>query len=247
MILSYLLLIFLSGYPQPWGKEPWYEIKNIFRRPSLPQTPSEVEPVQIWSPKELVKVYCQLGRNTKLGLQGRPTRPIGALGTSKVYRICGQTVLCYPLVFEVSDFYLSHDMALLIDNVKTELHFVSKYWRLSGRPTVCILIREEHMRDIDFRKLLDLLAGLKAGNVDGLKVRTGRLQNLVSSSCIEHLDFLSTEDQDFQAQSFQQLQHASIGYQSLTDVPQAVAYAEDTTDFRKFQHHDTGSICRWVN
>jgi len=87
------------------------------------------------------------------------------------------------------------------------------------------------------------LAGLKAGNVDGLKVRTGRLQNLVSSSCIEHLDFLSTEDQDFQAQSFQQLQHASIGYQSLTDVPQAVAYAEDTTDFRKFQHHDTGSIC----
>lgn len=65
---------------------------------------------------------------------------------SQVYRICGQTVLCYPLVFEVSDFYLSHDMALLIDNIKTELHFVSKYWRLSGRPTVCILIREEHMR-----------------------------------------------------------------------------------------------------
>lgn len=56
------------------------------------------------------------------------------------------TVLCYPLIFEVSEFYLYRDMALLIDDIKTELQFVGKYWRLSGRPTVCLLIREEHMR-----------------------------------------------------------------------------------------------------
>lgn len=37
-------------------------------------------------------------------------------------------------------------MALLIDDIKTELQFVGRYWRLSGRPTVCLLIREEHMR-----------------------------------------------------------------------------------------------------
>ena len=48
------------------------------------QTPQEVEPVQIWPPLQLVKVYCKLGCNKKLGLTGRPTRPIGALGTSKV-------------------------------------------------------------------------------------------------------------------------------------------------------------------
>ena len=130
------------------------------------QTPHEVEPVQIWPPKELVKVYEHLGYSKRLGLKvihsnisnmlidfllrvffkGRPTRPIGALGTSKIYRISGQTVLCYPLIFEVSEFYLSHDMSLLIDDIKTELHFVGRYWRLSGRPTMCILIREEHMR-----------------------------------------------------------------------------------------------------
>lgn len=56
------------------------------------------------------------------------------------------TVLCYPLIFEVSEFYLYSDMALLIDDIKTELQFVGRYWRLSGRPTVCLLIREEHMR-----------------------------------------------------------------------------------------------------
>lgn len=75
-------------------------------------------------------------------------------------------------------------MSLLIDDIKTELHFVGRYWRLSGRPTVCILIREEHMRDPQFKEMLELLAMLKKGHCDGLKVRTGRLQNLISSSCI---------------------------------------------------------------
>lgn len=48
------------------------------------QTPHEVEPVQIWSSTQLVKVYENLGVNRKLNLQGRPARPIGSLGTSKV-------------------------------------------------------------------------------------------------------------------------------------------------------------------
>ena len=118
------------------------------------QTPHEVEPVQIWPPSQLVKVYEHLGLSKQLGLKGRPTRPIGALGTSKIYRVSGQTVLCYPLIFEVSEFYLSHDMSLLIDDIKTELAFVGRYWRLSGRPTVCILIREEHMRYIRHAKTI---------------------------------------------------------------------------------------------
>lgn len=48
------------------------------------QTPHEVEPVQILSSNQLVKVYQKLGVNKKLNLQGRPARPIGSLGTSKV-------------------------------------------------------------------------------------------------------------------------------------------------------------------
>ncbi|KAK7865402.1 hypothetical protein R5R35_001882 [Gryllus longicercus] len=195
------------------------------------QTPHEVEPVQIWSSKQMVTVFEQLGVNNKLGLKGRPVRPIGALGTSKVYRVCGLTVLCYPLIFEVSEFYLYRDMALLIDDIKTELQFVGRYWRLSGRPTMCLLIREEHMRDPQFKEMLDLLAMLKKGYCDGLKVRVGRLQNLISSSCIEHLDFMNTVDVDLDLVQFRQLEHEYIGYQSLTDVPKTLTYSEEMKDF----------------
>lgn len=173
------------------------------------QTPLEVEPVQIWSSAQLVKVYEYLGVNEKLGLKGRPSRPIGALGTSKLYRICGQTILCYPLIFEVSDFYLAQDMLLLIDDIQNELNFIGRYWRMSGRPTVCILIREEHLRDIHFRDLLDLLVQFKNGQLkkSGLRIKTGRLQNLISSSCIEHLDFLHLLPHEHlpQFKSFRQL------------------------------------------
>lgn len=196
------------------------------------QTPHEVEPVQIWSSNHLVKVFSHLGVNKKLKLTGRPTRPIGALGTSKVYRVCGMTVLCYPLIFEVSKFYLYRDMALLIDDIKTELQFVSRYWRLSGRPTVCLLIREEHMRDPQFKEMLNLMAMLKKGNCDGIKVRIGRLQNLISSSCIEHLDFMtSLEASELGIEQFRQIEHEYIGYQSLTDVPVVTDYDEKYSDF----------------
>lgn len=207
------------------------------------QTPHEVEPVQIWSSTQLVQVYEHLGVNYKINLKGRPGRPIGSLGTSKVYRICGMTVLCYPLIFEVSDFYLYRDMALLIDDIKTELQFVGRYWRLSGRPTVCLLIREEHMRDPQFKKMLDLLAMLKKGYCDGVKVRIGRLQNLISSSCIEHLDFMTILDLPYQKfTQFQQLEHDYIGYQSLTDVPRVIDSHEELKNFGHFEHKPTYDI-----
>lgn len=160
------------------------------------------------------------------------------------------TVLCYPLIFEVSDFYLYRDMALLIDDIKTELQFVGRYWRLSGRPTVCLLIREEHMRDPQFKRMLDLLAMLKKGYCDGVKVRVGRLQNLISSSCVgkltssiyvlsylitsrlEHLDFLNfMEFPRDNFSNFKQMQHEYIGYQSLTDVPRAIDIDDDMPDY----------------
>ena len=112
----------------------------------MTQTPEEIEPVQIWSQWELVKVYRHLGYNKALKLERRPPRPIGALGTSKIYRLSGQKIICYPLIFSASDFYLSHDMALLADNIRSELKFVSRCWRLSGRPTVVILVTENNMR-----------------------------------------------------------------------------------------------------
>ncbi len=39
----------------------------------------------------------------------------------QIYRILGKTVVCYPIVFDLSDFYLSQDVMLLIDDIKVSL------------------------------------------------------------------------------------------------------------------------------
>lgn len=128
-------------------------------------------------------------------------------------------------------------MAMLIDDIKTELQFVGRHWRLFGRPTVCLLIREEHMRDPQFKKMLDLLAMLKKGYCDGVKVRVGRLQNLISSSCVEHLDFMNVLDLPIDTfTQFKQLQHDYIGYQSLTDVPRVLNYQDEFKDYSVGMH-----------
>lgn len=128
------------------------------------------------------------------------------------------------------------------DDIKTELQFVGKYWRLSGRPTVCLLIKEEHMRDPQFKEMIDLLAMLKKGNCDGMKVRIGRLQNLLSSSCTEHLDFMS-ELPDTCESTFSQIHHEYIGYQSLTDVPRASPYNEQKISFADYANRPMHEIC----
>ena len=100
------------------------------------QTPDEIEPVQIWSQWDMVKVYERLGMSKRIGLSGRPARPIGALGSSKLYRVSGLTVLCYPLIFSATEFYISRDLALLTDHIR----YVIKY--LIGIPKKNVSIQK---------------------------------------------------------------------------------------------------------
>lgn len=136
-------------------------------------------------------------------------------------------------------------MALLIDDIKNELNFVGKYWRMTGRPTVCLILREEHLRDINFKEMLYLLVEFKKGFLksSGLKIKIGRLQNLISSSCIEHLDFFHQfQEEDLpKLSSFKQLEHKyEMGYQSLTNIQPYILYSEQAdVDYKQFEMRPT--------
>ena len=184
------------------------------------QTPDEVEPVQIWSQWDMVKVYEKLGQSKKLDLSGRPSRPIGALGSSKIYRVSGQTVITYPLNFCDTEFYISHDLALLTDHIRADIQFVSQRWRLRGRPTYCILIKEEFKKDPQFGEFLNLLLEIGNQRLDNnVQCSLGRLQNLLNEACIEHLDFSSSADvNELDIEPFAQIQHGP--YETLESIEQ---------------------------
>ncbi|NXS75834.1 KPBB kinase, partial [Pandion haliaetus] len=185
------------------------------------QTPQQVEPIQIWAQKELVKAYFHLGVNDKLGLSGRPDRPIGCLGTSKIYRILGKTVVCYSIIFDLSDFYMSQDVMMLIDDIKNALQFIKQYWKMHGRPLFVVLIREDNIRGSRFNPILDMLAAFRKGIVGGVKVHVDRVQTLISGAVVEQLDFLRITETE-EAPVFKSLEeldlpkHSKVKRQSST-------------------------------
>lgn len=209
------------------------------------QTPHQVEPIQIWSPKELTKAYCNLGVNSKLGLSGRPSRPFGVLSTSKMYRACGRTIICYPLLFELSDFYLAQDISLVMDDCRNDLAFLSKCWKLHGRPTWCMIIRENAIRGQNFNEFLDLLAQFKKGNVDGIHIRLGKLQSFTSTACVEHLDFLNSLPD---ANIFLPFEEKVVksSFKSLTDIPK-ITITEDNEylDEKELQYKSTPDLLHY--
>ncbi|RXN17358.1 phosphorylase b kinase regulatory subunit beta isoform X3 [Labeo rohita] len=200
------------------------------------QTPQQVEPIQIWPQKELVKytfvleyysenvrlqeAYRFLAVNKKLGLSGRPDRPVGCIGTCKIYRILGKTVVCYPIVFDLSDFYLSQDVMLLIDDIKNALQFIKQYWKMPGRPLFLVLIREDNIKGSRFNPILDMLASFKKGNIGGVKVHVDRLQTLISGAVVEQLDFLRVNEAEIpEFKSFEELElpkHSKVKRQTST-------------------------------
>uniref|UniRef100_A0A1I7YF00 Phosphorylase b kinase regulatory subunit n=1 Tax=Steinernema glaseri TaxID=37863 RepID=A0A1I7YF00_9BILA len=209
------------------------------------QTPHEVEPIQIWPSWRMVKVFESLGRDTRMGLNGRPPRPFGPLNTSKMFRVFGDTVLCYPLLFEIKDFYISSDPTVLMDDIKRDIEFVAKRWKLAGRPTFCIVLREENVSGEYFDPMLDLLVKLKNGFINGIRVRLGRVHQLLNNCCVEHIDFADMDEIEFDFDILEEVDDKSKDLIRSKTSLRAIT-VEDTklkeADYRPLVDHDLYQI-----
>ncbi|KAG0245559.1 glycosyl hydrolases family 15-domain-containing protein [Mortierella sp. GBAus27b] len=189
------------------------------------QTMEQVHPITVSHPQGLKEVYAALGRNVKLGLSGRPKRPVGSLGTSRLYRVQGHLYAFTPHFMDNEEFYLTSDNDYLISIFEQELAFVRQYWEYPGRPTMVVLLTHamlggltrsrafnsqkeaETQRLTTWRKsalgsnshkdnkrnLLNFFMNLRSGVCNNVRIRLGRLSEMVNTSCIESLDFLVTK------------------------------------------------------
>ncbi|TPX33444.1 hypothetical protein SmJEL517_g03657 [Synchytrium microbalum] len=170
------------------------------------QTREECDPITISPPSALRDAYVTLGANTKLGLTGRPLRPIGTLSTSKMYRCHGKLYCFLPHFMDREEFFLVSDYDYLASVFEQELAFVRSNWSSPGRPTMAVMLTKEMImgsrvsdkspdgrsQQVETAKnLLNLFLSLRSGNVNGVRVRLGRLGDMVNTACIESLDFLS--------------------------------------------------------
>ncbi|KAJ3135016.1 hypothetical protein HK100_003153 [Physocladia obscura] len=172
------------------------------------QTLENCAPVTISLPSALRDAYSSLGENVKLGLSGRPNRPIGTLGTSKIYKCQGHMYAFLPHFMDNEEFYLVSDNNYLVSVLEQELAFVKNHWWYPGRPTIVVMLTREMLGDFSSskdqsdqqrwrynhrdskRNLLNFMTSLRSGMCGGVRVRVARLSEVVNTACIESLDFM---------------------------------------------------------
>ncbi|KAJ3228247.1 hypothetical protein HK099_005257 [Clydaea vesicula] len=173
------------------------------------QTIDSCAPITISSPSALRDAFSTLGENSKLGLTGRPGRPIGTLSTCRLYRCKGRLYSFLPHFMDREESYLVSDNNYLISLLEQELTFIKNNWVGTGRPTLCILLTNDMLKfrtnsetnrrrhtptNTDKRGILDFMMQARTGSVGGVRVKLGRLGDMVNTACIESLDFLVSTD-----------------------------------------------------
>ncbi|WP_414753613.1 glycoside hydrolase family 15 protein [Anabaena sp. CCY 9910] len=153
------------------------------------QTPKQVAPIQVRQASELSTIYTQIGRNDKLGLTGRPVRRLRSLTTSRVFRLRGETIVFLPSFLDSQQFYLTLDYHFLVDQIRSELAYIQKYWSDLGRPILTLMLTHT-MLETGSQALLELMQELKDGVCNGVAVKLGRLNQLMLTGAIQRIDFL---------------------------------------------------------
>jgi phosphorylase kinase alpha/beta subunit len=166
------------------------------------QTPKQVEPMQVRQGMELSMVYAQIGRSEAFSMTGRPVRRLRTLTTSRIFRIGQETIVFLPAFLDQQQFYLTLDYHFLVAQIKSELVYIQRHWTELGRPTLTLLLTHTMWKTGDGETetdpknshsqspLLELIQELKNGVCDGVRVKLGRLNQLILTSGNERIDFL---------------------------------------------------------
>uniref|UniRef100_A0AAV2KRB5 Phosphorylase b kinase regulatory subunit n=1 Tax=Knipowitschia caucasica TaxID=637954 RepID=A0AAV2KRB5_KNICA len=174
------------------------EIKELLLKHGLDvETVADIHPIHVQPSRVLSHIYARLGRNPRLGLTGRPYRRIGVLGTSKFYIIRNTMFSFTPQFIDHQQFYIALDNQMIVEMLRTEIAYLASRWRMTGRPTVTFpisqtMLTEDHA-DLD-PAVLATLKKLQDGYYGGARIQTGRLSELMTTSCFAHLSFLDEAD-----------------------------------------------------
>jgi phosphorylase kinase alpha/beta subunit len=194
------------------------------------ETRREVSPVLIQPATHLAEAYCQLGRNPRLGLTGRPLRHLRGLATSIAYTFEGRRMLFQPQFMNQHDFYLTLDNAMLVERLKMELAYVSKQWDAVGSPLVVLVVNDRMLSAEGSAALLNFMEQCREGSVGGTPVQLGRVADFLPTAGRERIDVLHGyefpegigEEED--RPCFALLPLTSSDAQAQSDEPDAVDY-----------------------
>ncbi len=154
------------------------------------ETPDELAPLRILHASELSAVHTLLGRNTKLGLSGRPYLVSRTISSARLHLLGGEEIIFLPYYFDPKSFYLSYDNKLLVEHFRSSLRFLQRHWDQPGQPLIAFLVREEMLFEEEADVVLAFLHDLQQGASQGVQIRTNPMRQLLTTASTERIDNL---------------------------------------------------------
>ncbi|MGD1910394.1 MAG: glycoside hydrolase family 15 protein [Rivularia sp. (in: cyanobacteria)] len=151
------------------------------------ETLLQIKPIQVRQAADLIAIYKGIGYNKKLGVTGRPPRLPRSLTTSRIFRIGNENIVFLPSFLDSEQFYLTLDYHFLVDQLKSELAYIQKYWSDLGRPTLTLMLTRT-MLETGSEALLSLMEELNNGICNGVRVKLGRLNQLMLTANIQRVN-----------------------------------------------------------
>ncbi|XP_015715517.1 phosphorylase b kinase regulatory subunit alpha, skeletal muscle isoform isoform X5 [Coturnix japonica] len=186
-------------------------IKAVLRKEGIHvDTVADVYPIRVQPARILSHIYARLGRNKQMSLTGRPYRHMGVIGTSKLYDIRKNIFAFTPQFIDQQQFYLAHDNKMIVEMLRTDLSYLCSRWRMTGRPTITFPISQTMLDDTGSSihpTVLATLRKLQDGYFGGARIQTGKLSELLTTSCRTHLSFMDSGPEDAYDEVAQYLDH----------------------------------------
>ncbi|NWI72004.1 KPB1 kinase, partial [Todus mexicanus] len=90
-------------------------------------------------------------------------------------------------------FYLALDNTMIVEMLRTDLSYLCSRWRMTGRPTITFPISHTMLDETGSTvhpAVLAMLRKLQDGYFGGARIQTGKLSELLTTSCRTHLSFM---------------------------------------------------------
>ena len=207
------------------------------------ETLEEIDTASIHHASQLSKVQMLLGKNEKLGLSGRPRLASRTLTTSRLFVLAEQSMIFLPYYFNPSEYYLSHDNKLLVEQFRSSIRFIADYWDQPGQPLITLLVRADMLSDKSRDHLLVLLSELERGECNGVQVKNGRLAQLATTASIERIDYVHHYQFDEQSLGVVTHEQKFVYEPTTTSLPQnaldfqAMNVASDDSLIKRLSDH----------
>lgn len=107
-----------------------------------------------------------------------------------LYKLGEKQIIFLPQFMNQRGFYLTLDIRMLVERLRMELNYIYHHWDRKGKPLLAIVIKNNMLDNDGHQLLLEFMTELQKGEILGVPVELGELDQFINSTSQETINYL---------------------------------------------------------